>query len=108
MPRSLHNQLAFNTASRSPTPVSAPSAHAASYSGPSPAVFQFLGWVFTRYLSECSPSSQTRPQAIVQAKHALLVVIRVSLIVFPLRASASSNWPSWKLRVGKPPAAFVM
>src|ERR1051326_1144752 len=85
IPSSLHNQLALINASRSPTPHSAPIAQAASYSGPSPAMFQLCGWVVTVYLPAGSPGSvATRPQAIVQEKQALLDTRRVSVSVSPL------------------------
>ena len=59
-------------------PQSAPMAQAFSYSGPSPAIFQLRGCVLTMNLLDASPGSLvTRPQAMVQAKHALLATRRV-------------------------------
>ena len=92
IPRSLHSQLALMSASRSPTPHSEPIAHAASYSGPSPAIFQLRGLVDTEYLAAASPGSVlTRPQAMVHEKQALLATSRVSVSVSPLMFSAWSK-----------------
>ena len=67
-------------------------AQAASYSGPSPAIFQFCGLVVTEYFDEASPGRVlTRPQAMVQEKQALLATRRVSVRVSPLMFSASSK-----------------
>ena len=108
IPRSLHSQLALISASRSPIPHSDPIAHAASYSGPSPAIFQFWGLVVTEYLEAASPGSVlTRPHAMVQEKQALLATSRVSVSVSPLIFSASSKTVSWWLRVGKAPCSLM-
>ena len=108
MPRSLQSQLALIRASRSLIPQSAPMAHPASYSGPSPDIFQLRGWVVTMYLSAASPGKWvTRPQAMVQAKQALGPVRRVSVIRSPLISSTSANWDSWWLLAGRPPCSFI-
>jgi len=60
------------------------------------------------YLSAMVPGRRvTRPQAMVQAKHALLATMRCSLIELPLRFSACSNWPFSNCWFGQPPKALV-
>ena len=97
--------------SRSSTPVSDPSAHAASYSRP-PEAPQYFGLFST---VKCPLSiTEIRPQAMVQPKHAALVtrfawpsLSRFSAIASAEILCAPSNFTSRMLRVGIAPISLM-
>ena len=111
MPCSLQIRFAYCSASRSPTPLAAPSAHAASYSSP-PLAPQYCGLFSTL---KCVLSILLmRPHAIVQPKQAWLVtscalpsVLRGVAIASAEMSFAPSNWTSRWLRVGSAPTSLM-
>ena len=111
MPCSLQIRLAYCSASRSPTPLAAPSAHAASYSRP-PEAPQYFGLFLT--VKWVLSISEMRPQAIVQPKQAALVTrcvlpsdSRFSCMASAEIFEASSNCTSRWLRVGSAPISLI-
>ncbi len=111
MPTSLHSRLAYCRASRSPTPLAAPRAQAASYSRP-PEAPQYSGLLTT--LKWVWSMAEIRPQAMVQPKQAALVMrwalpslARGSCMASAEILPASSNCTSRWLRVGRAPISLI-
>ena len=111
MPCSLQIRLAYCRASRSPTPLAAPRAQAASYSRP-PEAPQYSGLLTTE--KWVSSILAMRPQAMVQPKQAALVTSwglpsegGGSCMASPEILPATSNWTSRWLRVGRAPISLI-
>ncbi|MCY1369212.1 hypothetical protein D9M69_562370 [compost metagenome] len=110
-PSSLHSMLAYCSASRSFTPLAAPSAQAASYSRP-PLAPQYCGLFFT--VKWPSSILLMRPQAMVQPKQAWLVtrcflpsLSRGVAMASAEMSFAPSNCTSRWLRVGSAPISLI-
>ncbi|MDT4867768.1 hypothetical protein FQZ97_1026980 [compost metagenome] len=110
-PSSLHSMLAYCSASRSFTPLAAPSAQAASYSRP-PLAPQYCGLFFT--VKWFSSILLMRPHAMVQPKQAWLVtrcflpsLSRGVTMASAEMSFAPSNCTSRWLRVGSAPISLI-